>query len=144
MRIQNDNETATEAHRAGQVRSWISGLGEAIARAFTEFLTIPTYVILVFFVLAVGSYLLDRANPAWLAPIREIPQTHVFADPAATSSLLSTVAAGLITVTSITISLLLLALQQSAATMTAEILDQFLRGRKIYCCVSCQPLATKS
>src|SRR5690242_20315911 len=129
MRSHNDNGTGTVGHRAGQVRSWGSELGETIARAFTEFLTIPTYVILGFFVLAIGSYLLDRANPTWLAPMREMLRTHVFADPAATSSLLSTIAAGLITVTSITISLLLLALQQSAATMTAEILDQFLRRR---------------
>lgn len=114
---------------AGQVRQWISELGETIARAFAEFLAIPSYIILGFLALAMGSYLLDRSNPAWLAPVKDMLRAHVFADPAATSSLLSTVAGGLITVTSITISLLLLALQQSAATMTAEILDQFLRRR---------------
>jgi uncharacterized membrane protein len=53
----------------------------------------------------------------------------MFADPAATSSLLSTIGGGLMTVASITISLLLLALQQSAANMTTQILDQFLRRR---------------
>jgi hypothetical protein len=114
--------------RAG-CEDWFSDLGEAVSRAFSEFLAIPSYVIVSFLTLAVGSYLFDRAHPAWLAPVREMLRTHVFSEPDATSSLLSTIAGGLITVTSITISLLLLALQQSAATMTAEVFDQFLRRR---------------
>lgn len=45
----------------------------------------------------------------------------------ATSSLLATISSGIITVTSITISLLLLALQQSASSFTSQVFDQFLR-----------------
>lgn len=41
----------------------------------------------------------------------------------------STIAGGIITVTSITIWLLLLALQQLAGSLTAEVYDQFLRRR---------------
>lgn len=127
-----DGETSgpdSPESRAAQIRRRASELQETIARAFTEFLAVPSCIILGFFALTIGSYFLDRAKPAWLGPAREMLQRHVFADPAATSGLLSTVAEGLITVASITISLLLLALQQSAANMTAEILDQFLRRR---------------
>lgn len=53
----------------------------------------------------------------------------MFADAKATTDLLSTIAGGIITVTSITISLLLLALQQVAGSLTAEVYDQFLRRR---------------
>jgi uncharacterized membrane protein len=102
---------------------------EAIARAFSEFLTLPTAIIAGFLLLSIGTYLLDRAGLQWLQPLRAALRTHVFADPAATRDLLGAIAAGLITVTSITISLLLVALQQSAATMTPAVFDQFLRRR---------------
>ncbi len=106
------------SRRAGQDRPWFTGVVESIYQAFAEFLA-----------LSASPYLLDRAQPVWLVPLRNLLQKHVFADPAATSSLLSTIAGGLMTVASITISLLLLALQQSAANMTTQILDQFLRRR---------------
>ena len=61
--------------------------------------------------------------------MRGILKTRVFADPKATSELLGTIAGGIITVTSIIISLLLVALQQSAASLTHQVLDQFLRRR---------------
>ncbi|MEO8727618.1 MAG: DUF2254 family protein [Acidobacteriaceae bacterium] len=116
-------------HSAGHDRPWFSGISEAMAEAFSEFLTIPTCIIIGFLALSIGSYLLDRAAPQWLAVLRNLLLAHVFADPQATNSLLSIIAAGLITVTSITISLLLLALQQSAANFTAQILDQYMRRR---------------
>ncbi|MGQ0561981.1 MAG: DUF2254 family protein, partial [Gemmatimonadota bacterium] len=100
-----------------------------IVRAFAEFLGIPTALIAGFLTLAVVTYLIDRTRIAWLEPARAVLRAHVFADAAATSALLSTIAAGIITVTSITISLLLLAVAQSAASMTSEVIDQFLRRR---------------
>lgn len=115
-------------HKTGQDRPRVD-LYYSIADAFAEFLTVPSCIIVGFLALAAGSYLLDRANPAWLVPLRNLLQSHVFGDPAATTGLLAIIAAGLITVTSITISLLLLALQQSAANMTTQILDQFMRRR---------------
>lgn len=108
---------------------WASNLREAAVRSFAEFLAFPTIIIILFLLLAAGSYLLDRASLPWLNPIREVLRTRVFNDAAATTGLLSTIAGSLITVTSITISLLLVALQQSAATMTAQVFDQFLRRR---------------
>lgn len=107
----------------------ISHLYETIRRAFAEFLTIPTSMILGFLLLAAGSHALDRTEIAWLEPIRQVLKAYVFANAKATSDLLSTIAGGLITITSITFSLLLLAVQQSAASMTSEVFDQFLRRR---------------
>ncbi|MGE0128568.1 MAG: DUF2254 family protein [Blastocatellales bacterium] len=114
----------------GRLEIWkerVSDALDSIRRAFAEFLTIPTSIIIGFLLLAIGTYLLDRSGIAWLKPAREILRENVFANAEATSALLGTIAGGIITVTSITISLLLLALQQSAASMTAVVFDQFLR-----------------
>ena len=102
---------------------------ETLRRAFSSFLAIPTAVIAAFVLLAIGSYTLEQADFAWLRPFRSVMERHIFGDAQATSSLLGTIAAGIITVTSITFSLLLLALQQSAASMTAQVFDQFLQRR---------------
>lgn len=85
-------------------------LPEALRRAFSSFLAIPTAVIAAFVLFAIGSYSLEQADLAWLRTFRTVMEHHVFGDAQATSSLLGTIAAGIITVTSITFSLLLLAL----------------------------------
>ena len=99
----------------------------AVRRAFAEFLLVPTCVIIGFLLLAFGSYLLDSVQFGSLAIFRVFLKTHIFADAQATSSLLGAIASGIITMTSITISLLLLAVQQSAGSMTSQVFDQFLR-----------------
>lgn len=100
----------------------------AVQRAFAEFLLVPTCFIAGFLALAAGTFVLDRSGAAWLAPLRTLLQLYVFTDSTATRDLLGTIAAGLITITSITISLLLIALQQSASTLTHQVYDQFLRN----------------
>ena len=107
----------------------LSHVFESIRRAFAEFLTIPTGIIVGFLLLAAGSYALDRGEVAALVPVHGFLKSHVFADAQATGDLLGAIAAGIITVTSITISLLLLAVQQAAAAMTAQVFDQYLRRR---------------
>ena len=113
--------------RSEEDKKVISKALEAIRLAFVEFLTIPTCIIIGFLLLAVGSYALDRSKIVWLEPLRDAFKLHIFADANATSSLLGTISSGIITVTSITISLLLLALQQSASSLSAVVFDQFLR-----------------
>ncbi|MDQ3694375.1 MAG: DUF2254 domain-containing protein [Chloroflexota bacterium] len=103
--------------------------GEILRRAFTSFLAIPTGVIATFVLLAIGTYVFERSEIGWFGPIRSYMQAHVFGDAEATSGLLGTIATGIITMTSITFSLLLLALQQSAGSMTHQVFDQFLRRR---------------
>jgi uncharacterized membrane protein len=105
------------------------GVVAVVRRAFEEFLTLPTAIIVAFLLLACGMYALDRARVAWLEPARALLQSLVFSSGKATSDLLGTIASGLITVTSITVSLLLVALQQSASSLTSGVFDQFLRRR---------------
>lgn len=98
-----------------------------IRLAFAEFLTIPTCTIIGFLLLAAGLYNLDRTQIVWLEPLRDVLKLHIFSDTNATSNLLGIISSGIITVTSITISLLLVALQQSASSLTYQVSDQFLR-----------------
>jgi uncharacterized membrane protein len=53
----------------------------------------------------------------------------LFSDPQASRDFLGVIAASIITVTSITLSLLLIAVQQGAASLTSLVFDQFLRRR---------------
>ncbi|GGD91589.1 hypothetical protein GCM10011515_09090 [Tsuneonella deserti] len=73
--------------------------------------------------LAVLSIWLDhlRVQLGWPS---FVPGTHE-----SFQTLLGTIAASIITVTSITFSLLIVAVQQGAASLTSEVYDQFLRRR---------------
>ncbi|HEX5386499.1 MAG TPA: DUF2254 family protein [Gemmatimonadales bacterium] len=102
---------------------------DTVRRAFAEFLGLPTLIVIAFLAVAIGSYVLDRGSAGSSDPVRRALERHLFRSPEATRNLLGTVAGGIITVTSITISLLLVAIQQSASTMTAQVFDQFLRRK---------------
>lgn len=102
---------------------------ETTRRAFAEFLAIPTAIIAGFLGLAVLAYLLDEARTVWAGPNAGLLGSRLFSDPGASVDLLGTSASGIITVTSITFSLLLIAVQQGAASLTSEVLDQFLRRK---------------
>jgi uncharacterized membrane protein len=82
-----------------------------------------------FLLLAVVTSLLDRTDLPVLAPAREVMRVHVFSGSRSTADLLSVIATGVISVTSITFSLLLLAVQQAAGSLTFQVIDQFLRRR---------------
>lgn len=103
-----------------------------IRRAFVEFLWVPTCIIIALLLLALAARALDHA--AWdkstsARAFRTYLESHVFADAQATSDLLGVIAGGVITMTSLTITVLLIVVQQTAASMTSEVLDQFLRRR---------------
>ncbi len=100
---------------------------DALRRAFAEFLLLPSLIIAGFLLLSMVTFALDRGDVQWLVPLRELMRSYVFADAAASGQLLATIAAGMITITSITVSLLLIALQQSAGSLTHQVYDQFLR-----------------
>jgi uncharacterized membrane protein len=104
-------------------------MGTQVRRAFVEFAAIPVWMIVGFLLLAAGVSLLDRGSVGWLGPLRQTMQQHVFTNARSTNDLLGTIATSLITITSITFSLLLLAVQQSAASLTSQVLDQYLRRR---------------
>jgi hypothetical protein len=82
-----------------------------------------------FVLLAACTWFLDHAQVAWLEPSRSAMRESFFRGSQATSDLLSTIAGSIITVTSITFSLLLLAVQQAAGALTHQVYDQFLRRR---------------
>lgn len=98
-----------------------------LRRAYGEFLGVPTAVVAGFLVLAMLMNTLDQASIAALDPVRTFMRAHVLGDVAVTRGLLAAIAGGIITVTSITFSILLLAVQQSATALTSQVFDQFLR-----------------
>ena len=104
-----------------------SEIVETIKRAFAEFLTLPSIVIGGFLVLAAVATALDTGDVRSLDAVRDFLRANFFSSGQATSDLLGAIATGLITLTSITISLLLIAVQQAAAAMSTQIFDQVLR-----------------
>jgi uncharacterized membrane protein len=118
---------ANDSARAESLRRTLARIPTTIRHAFASFLGVPTAVVGAFLLLAVATYLLDQSEIGWLRPLRRFLRAHLFANASTTAEVLSTIAGGMITVTSITFSLLLVALQQSAASMSHAVFDQFLR-----------------
>ena len=96
-------------------------------RAFDEFMTVPCVVVAVFALLAVLTILMDASQDATMAAGRRIISNHVFRSESGTQDLLDTLLAGLLTLISITFSILLLAVQQTASSLSNQVYDQFLR-----------------
>ncbi|MGH8522163.1 MAG: DUF2254 family protein [Gammaproteobacteria bacterium] len=114
---------------AEETESGLRAARDTIRHAFAEFLLFPTCIITAFLLLATLTSFIDRGNIVWLERIRSLLETYVFSDAKGTSELLSTVASGLITVTTLTTSLLLIALQQAASSLTHQVYDQYQRRR---------------
>jgi uncharacterized membrane protein len=100
---------------------------QVLGRAFREFAATPLVVMLGFAVLAAVSIAGDQAHVSGLDAVRHA-LSHVIGKQAA-STTLQAIATGLITVTSITFSVLLLAVQQTASTLSPVVFDQFVRRR---------------
>lgn len=101
---------------------------EGVKRAFDEFLLLSTCIIVGFFLLAIVSNALDKSEVT--GPVTAFMRKNIFADGKATSSLLAAIAAGIITVSSLTVTLLLLVVQQTAGSLTSQVFDQFLRSKQ--------------
>jgi hypothetical protein len=104
-------------------------LWQAVRRAFVEFLAIPTAVIAGFILLAIITYLIDEARMQDDLGAKPPEWSGLFSDAQATREFISVIAGSIITVTSITLSLLLIAVQQGASSLTSNVYDQFLRRR---------------
>lgn len=96
-------------------------------RAWREFLAVPTLVIAGFVVVAGVAVLADQSHAPWLEATRRTVSRVV--SPQAGGTVLNAIATGLVTVTSITFSVLLLAVQQTATSLSPVVFDQFLRRR---------------
>ena len=101
----------------------------AIKRSFRQFLALPLATVAGFVCLNALVYLADRSWSGGQAPTGFRWLGQLMGDSAALGSLLTTVASSIITVTSITFSLLLLAVQQGAAALTNQVTDQFMARR---------------
>lgn len=83
-----------------------------------------------FVILAVLVNWLDRAAPSWIMPVRNLLDQNLFREVSRTNDFLSMLTTGLITMTSITFSMLLLSLQQSATIVGAQVVYSFLLRRR--------------
>lgn len=129
MRSDSNNRRSPHAETEQSALVWLRRTAETVRRAFSEFLTIPSLVIVGFLALAAIFYFLDEARIARVGSGVGLFGTTLFGDPERASDLLGVIAGSIITVTSITLSLLLVAVQQGAAALTSQVFDQFLRRR---------------
>ena len=104
------------------------GMHEAtrLQRGIAEFLRLPLLITAGFCVVAVAVSVLD-ASSSGHGGFRAGAESLV--PPAGSVDFVSAVATSLLTVTSITFSVLLLAVQQTASSLTPVVLDQFLRRK---------------
>lgn len=98
-----------------------------LPRALREFAAVPLVVVVVLVLLGVVSIIGDQAHGPFFTSIRKFLSHYIGAQTA--SATLSAVATGLVTVTSITFSVLLLAVQQTASSLSPVVFDQFVRRR---------------
>lgn len=122
---QRGNTTmANQQRKQHSRRRW-----KALRVAYAEFLGVPSAIILGFVVLAGIFFALDWFGIPLIGISQERIVRYLFGSANATSDLLGTIAGSVITVASITFSLMLLAVQQSATSLTSQVIDQFLRRR---------------
>ncbi|GGK97400.1 hypothetical protein Ppa06_65970 [Planomonospora parontospora subsp. parontospora] len=93
----------------------------------TEFLLTPLLMVLGAVALALGSVLVDVSSPGWSPDVRNLflrlfPHENLV-------GMLRVIATGLVTVTTLTISALLVAISHTATTVAPVVFDQFLRRR---------------
>lgn len=98
-----------------------------VPRAMREFALVPLLVVAALIALAAISIFADQVHGSLLTSLRESLGHYIGKQSA--SDILSAVATGLVTVTSITFSVLLLAVQQTASTLSPVVFDQFVRRR---------------
>ena len=96
-------------------------------RALREYILVPLLVVGLLLLLAVASIVGDQAHGAFFSDTRHVLEHFIGAQTA--SGTLVAIATGLVTVTSITFSVLLLAVQQTASSLSPVVFDQFVRRR---------------
>lgn len=104
-----------------------ASLRDRIPRAMHEFVLVPVLVVVTLLVLAALSILGDQAHGAFFTSLRHV-LGHFIGKKSAAGTL-AAIATGLVTVTSITFSVLLLAVQQTASNLSPVVFDQFVRRR---------------
>ena len=98
-----------------------------LPRALHEYALVPVLVVLLLGVLGGVSIIGDQSHASAFTALRGLLSHYIGKAAAATT--LGAVATGLVTVTSITFSVLLLAVQQTASSLSPVVFDQFVRRR---------------
>lgn len=101
-----------------------------VRRSYHVFLKLPILVVGALLLLAVVTNFLDRVSWHWLVAVRTALGNYAFGNPGGTRDVLAAIASGIITMTSITASVLLVAVQQSSTNLTPVVFDQFLRRKQ--------------
>ncbi|MGV8858213.1 DUF2254 domain-containing protein [Rhodoglobus sp.] len=121
------SEAATQSARRSSLRRWTATFRESIA---TELWPLPTLFIIIAVALGVVLPLIDRAVDSSLAPGF---QRILFAGgPEAARAVLSAVAGSLITATSLTFSLTVVALQLASSQASPRVLRTFLKDPTVH------------
>jgi hypothetical protein len=105
------------------------GLVALIRQGLDEFLAFPFMLVGVFTALAAFTLWMDNTDIGPIRAGREMLGRFVFVTESGTASVLGQLLGGLLTVISITFSALLLAVQQTATTLSNQVYSQFLRRR---------------
>ena len=98
-----------------------------VPRALHEFALVPVLVVVALLLLGALSIVGDQAHGAFFTGVRHFLSRYI--GPQSATGTLTAVATGLVTVTSITFSVLLLAVQQTASSLSPVVFDQFVRRR---------------
>jgi uncharacterized membrane protein len=98
-----------------------------VRRALQEFLAVPVAIIVGFIALGVVTSVLDGNDVSWLQPVKQV--LGAVAPPQENTSMLRTVAPGMLSLLSITFVLLLTLVHRMADVFTWVVVEQFLRRR---------------
>lgn len=101
-----------------------------IREALSEFLGVPFLIVLAFILLAALVLWLDQSSFGWVNSLRQTITRYSFKTSDTSAAMMGLIAGGLLTMTSLVISMLLLALQQTAGNMGNLVYDQFMKRRR--------------
>ncbi|MDP3267906.1 MAG: DUF2254 family protein [Legionella sp.] len=104
-------------------------LWESIKTSFKEFLLWPSIIILFFLILSFISHAIDAANFGFLKGFVKLMEDIMFVNNKGTNSLLGAIVAGVMTIATFTITMLLIVVQQSASSLSSQVFDRFLRSK---------------
>ena len=129
-RVTQARRTVLRGAASGYEGSGPIGLVALARQGWDEFLAFPTAILACFVALAAVTLWMDNTALEGLRWMREeVLGRFVFVKEEGTASVLGQLLGGLLTVISITFSALLLAVQQTATSLSSEVYSQFLRRR---------------
>src|SRR5919199_1902227 len=112
---------------ASRQPSNLDKFGQKVRLAYQKYLTVPTIIITAFFVLAITMVYLEKSGISSVDQLREGIKNIALGKASSTQTAVSAATGALISITAITFTVLLIAVQQAAGAMSPMIIDQFLR-----------------